>query len=137
MARLLMRGLILVGALVAGALLFGCGESNTTTVISTSAESAPEPQTTTVIQKVEKKESTAAEEAPAEEPSTESTGEPPDVVGLSLPEAEKQLKAAGFNPDPDNTDTLLGIVVKSNYTICKQYPPKGNVVPLLAQKYGC
>ena len=59
------------------------------------------------------------------------------MVGLTLPKAESALKTAGFKPDVSNDDTLFGIVVKANYTVCKQSSPRGNIVPILAQKYGC
>lgn len=62
---------------------------------------------------------------------------PPDVVGLTLPAARKALKSAGYSADPSNTDTAFGIVIESNYTICTQDEPKGNIVPVSAQKYGC
>jgi len=77
---------------------------------------------------------------PEEEPETApepEEAEAPDVVGLTLPKAESVLKSAGFKPDASNNDTLFGIVVKANYTVCKQSPPRGSIVPILAQKYGC
>jgi PASTA domain len=61
----------------------------------------------------------------------------PSVVGMKLPTAEVTLRAHGYSPRPFNTDTLFGIVVKSHYTVCRQYPPVGNKVRILAQKYGC
>ena len=62
---------------------------------------------------------------------------PPNVVGLKLPIASERLRAAGWTPVPFNTDTLLGIVVPSHYTVCHEYPPIGRRVRILAQKYGC
>ena len=62
---------------------------------------------------------------------------PPNVVGLRLPVASERLRAAGWIPRPFNTDTLLGIVVPSHYTVCHEYRPIGKRVRLLAQKYGC
>lgn len=62
---------------------------------------------------------------------------PPNVVGMKLPAAEGLLRADGWKPRPFNTDTLFGIIIKSHYTVCKEYPPHGLKVPLLAQKYGC
>jgi hypothetical protein len=62
---------------------------------------------------------------------------PPHVVGMKLPAAEEELERHGWIPKPFNTDTLFGIIVKSHYTVCKQYPPVGHKVRLLAQKYGC
>ena len=59
------------------------------------------------------------------------------MVGLTLPAAKSALSGAGFTANVSNTDTLFGIVVPRNYTVCKQQEPRGNVVPILAQKYGC
>ncbi len=67
----------------------------------------------------------------------EHRGSPPQVVGLKLPVAEERLRAAGWVPRPFNTDTLLGIVIPSHYTVCHEYKPIGKRVRLLAQKYGC
>jgi len=49
----------------------------------------------------------------------------------------ERLRAAGWTPVPFNTDTFLGIVVPSHYTVCHEYAPIGHRVRLLAQKYGC
>jgi hypothetical protein len=76
----------------------------------------------------------AAQKAEAEE---ESTPEVPEVIGMRLPEAESTLRAAGFTTQAENTDTTFGIVIKSHYTVCTESEPHGNVVTVLAQKYGC
>lgn len=68
---------------------------------------------------------------------SEPSGEVPDVVGMRLPEAESTLSAAGYRTQAENTDTTFGIVVRSNYTVCTQSEPHGEVVTVLAQKYGC
>ncbi len=80
-----------------------------------------------------------AAEAEAEAPvaEEESSSEPPNVIGMRLPEAESTLRAAGFTTQAENTDTTFGIVVRSHYTICTESEPHGNVVTVLAQKYGC
>jgi hypothetical protein len=62
---------------------------------------------------------------------------PPNVVGLNLAVAEERLREDGWVPKPFNTDTFLGIVVPSHFTICHEYRPNGQNVRLLAQKYGC
>lgn len=77
-----------------------------------------------------------AEEAQAEEEEP-SSSEPPNVVGMKLPEAEAELSSAGFRTVAENTDTAFGIVVKSHYTICEETPLSGDAVRVLAQKYGC
>lgn len=121
--------------LILAGLLASCG--STTTVVSTPP---PPPQTVTQV-------TTAA--APAAPPATKAAPattakapqqapqSPPNVVGLRLPEAKVELKQAGFTVKATNTDTTLGILVPSHYTICKQSRPRGNVVVVLAQKYGC
>ncbi|MDX6595390.1 MAG: hypothetical protein QOI72_772 [Solirubrobacterales bacterium] len=80
-----------------------------------------------------------AAEAEADTAATEgeASSEPPNVVGMRLPEAESTLRAAGFRTQAENTDTTFGIVVRSHYTICTQSEPHGDVVTVLAQKYGC
>lgn len=62
---------------------------------------------------------------------------PPDVTGVTLPTAKHQLTEAGYKADVRNTDTTFGIIVPQNYTVCKQSDPRGDIVPILAQKYGC
>jgi len=76
------------------------------------------------------KEETHAEPEPEPE-------EVPDVVGMRLPEARSTLSAAGYRTQAENTDTSFGIIVPSHYTICEQSEPHGDVVTVLAQKYGC
>lgn len=122
--------------------LAGCGGGGSTTVISqttttttTEAKDSPtagagnQPQQEEVATTTT---TTTTQAAPEPQPT-----EPPDVVGLSLPTAKKQLAAAGFKANVSNTDTTLGILVPENYTVCKQDAPKGDIVPILAQKYGC
>lgn len=77
------------------------------------------------------------ESSQTSEASEESVAEPPNVIGMRLPEAESALRAAGFRTQAENTDTAFGIVIRSHYTICSQSEPHGNVVTVLAQKYGC
>lgn len=57
------------------------------------------------------------------------TGDAPDVRGLSLPAAEKQLKNAGYNTDV-SSDGVFGVVVEENWIVCDQSEPKGQLVPL-------
>jgi alpha-acetolactate decarboxylase len=84
------------------------------------------------------KRAVAAEvEADAAAAEEEASSEPPNVIGMRLPEAESTLRAAGFQTQAENTDTTFGIVVRSHYTICTQSEPHGDVVTVLAQKYGC
>lgn len=80
---------------------------------------------------------TVAAEADAAATEEEESSEPPNVIGMRLPEAESTLRAAGFQTQAENTDTTFGIVVRSHYTICTQSEPHGDVVTVLAQKYGC
>jgi HK97 family phage major capsid protein len=97
-------------------------------------------QVAELAKQLEEQEEQANSEPPPPAPETASEPEPaeaPDVVGLTLPAAESALKDAGFKADVSNTDTMFGIVVPQNYTVCKQQEPRGNLVPVLAQKYGC
>lgn len=141
------------------------GEGETTTEASTAAESTA--KSSAVEQRIEKieqetkeaeleaalakkeaaqqaakaktaaAERTAAAEADTATAEEESSSEPPSVIGMRLPEAESTLRAAGFQTQAENTDTTFGIVVRSHYTICTQSEPHGDVVTVLAQKYGC
>lgn len=79
----------------------------------------------------------AKAEVAEEEAEAEQSSAPPSVVGLPLPAAKSALRSAGFTTAAVNTDTLFGIVNEDNYTICRQDPPRGTVVKVLAQKYGC
>lgn len=101
-------------------------------------------ETTTVIRErpPETVERTTTVEAPQPKPPpeparNESSGEPPNVIGLPLPAARRQLKQAGYKTVAKNTDTTFGIIVPENYTICEQGKPRGKLVVVLAQKYGC
>jgi alpha-acetolactate decarboxylase len=84
-----------------------------------------------------KKATASAEAAQAKQQEEEEPSEAPDVIGMRLPEAESTLRAAGFRTQAENTDTTFGIVVRSHYTICTESEPHGDVVTVLAQKYGC
>jgi hypothetical protein len=108
------------------AALSGCGGSGgTTTVVQESPVRTVE-QTTTV------------QAEPAKAPQKKSKPRtPPNVVDLPLDVAEELLKEAGYRAAATNTDTTFGIVVPANYTVCTQDSPRGKIVPVLAQKYGC
>jgi hypothetical protein len=56
-------------------------------------------------------------------------GNAPDVRGLSLPTANKQLKKANFSSDV-TSDGLFGVIVEENWVVCDQASPKGRLVPL-------
>lgn len=138
-ARIVLCG----GAVVVASALTACGGSDTTTVIKEPTTPVAQTVTTTTTAPAPKparapspKPKPATQEAAAPA-SVAPAGNPPDVVGLTLPEAKRELSAAGFRADVSNTDTLLGIVVPRNYTVCKEQAPRGEVVPILAQKYGC
>ncbi len=105
-------------------------EAAPTTVEKTTTVTAPAP-------KAQSSKESASASPESEAASTSSRETPPHVVGLILPSAERSLRAAGFKTEAENTDTTFGIIVRRNYTVCKQYPPKGKTVRVLAQKYGC
>lgn len=135
-------GIGAVTAIVALAIA-GCGGSSggDTTIIE---KSAPQPQTVTQVTTTTTAAPTSngggsspgSSSPPAPEPSPPQSS-PPDVTGLTLPTAKRQLSDAGFKADVKNTDTMFGIMVPEHYTVCKQSDPRGDVVPILAQKYGC
>jgi hypothetical protein len=116
----------------------GCGDSGTTTVIQ-SGESGAETATVTEKTTTVTEKATGGSSGQSDSPDADSgtSGPPPDVVDLTLPTAQKMLKDAGYKADVSNTDTALGIIVPENYTVCEQDDPVGNIVPILAQKYGC
>lgn len=64
------------------------------------------------------------------------SGSAPDVEGLSLPTAKKQLKGAGYSADVQ-TDAAFGVIVPSNFTVCSQEDAQGNVVPIEVDNHGC
>jgi hypothetical protein len=122
----------LVGVLVA------CGGSDTTTVVEQQADTPP----VTVTQTTPAPAPPAAK--PAKPVAKKAAGPPasgcqsaPDVVGLTLPTARRELEGAGCKLDVSNTDTTFGIIVEDHFTVCEQDDPRGEVVHLLAQKYGC
>ena len=121
-----------VAACVLACFLAACGSGGTTTVIKESSPTTVEK--TTTVQVPARRPKPASNPAPAPEPQPKSA---PNVVGLPLPAAEQVLKAAGFTPAVKNTDTAFGIVVRAHYTICTEGKPRGTLVPVLAQKYGC
>jgi beta-lactam-binding protein with PASTA domain len=57
----------------------------------------------------------------------------PDVRGLSLPDAEAQLKKAGYEVST-TSDATFGVIVEENYTVCSQEDPQGQLVPLEVSK---
>jgi hypothetical protein len=121
--------------LAAPVVLIACGEGDTTTVVEEQAAPAETTTVTTPAPAPAPAPAAPAASAPAPEPA--GCSEPPDVVGLALPHAKQKLSAAGCSASVSNTDTTFGILVPENYTVCEQDEPKGNRVPILAQKYGC
>lgn len=129
--------LAVIGALAVA----GCGSSGgNTTIIEKSAppqqQTVTETTTTVAASANSGGSGSSSSNDTAPEPS-EPQGSPPDVTGLTLPTAKHELSAAGYRADVRNTDTMFGIVIPQHYTVCKQSDPKGDVVPILAQKYGC
>jgi hypothetical protein len=60
----------------------------------------------------------------------------PNVRGLNLPDAEKQLKRVGYGTSV-TSDGMFGVIVKQNFTVCDQEKPNGHLVPLKVAKHGC
>jgi hypothetical protein len=57
----------------------------------------------------------------------------PNVKGLSLPSAEKQLQAHGYKASV-TTEALFGVIVRSHYTVCSENTPDGKLVPIKVEK---
>jgi hypothetical protein len=133
-----MRRFVAIGSTAAiGAIgIAGCGSSGGTTTVIREAQPTTIEKTTTVQAPAPKPKhvSHPASQPPESEPEPQS---PPNVVGLPLPAGEHLLKEAGYKAAVSNTDTSFGIVIPSHFTICEQSDPRGNLVPILAQKYGC
>jgi len=109
------------------ALATGCGSSGeTTTVVKERTVQAPPPT----------QESVTSEPPSRPKPKPKPKA-PPNVVDLPLDVAEELLEEAGYRVAATNTDTTFGIVVPENFTVCTQDEPRGKIVPVLAQKYGC
>lgn len=115
----------------------GCGGSGDTTTVIKEAPTETVERTTTVEAPAPEKAQTSSSGGQEVDVEPEPQSEPPDVVGLPLPAARQMLKGAGYRAAAKNTDTAFGIIVESNYTICTQGEPRGDLVPVLAQKYGC
>lgn len=60
-------------------------------------------------------------------------GGAPDVRGLSLPDAKRELKRQGFGAS-ETSDAAFGVIVPENFTVCDQETPKGKLVPLEVSK---
>jgi hypothetical protein len=122
-------------ALPIAAFVVACGGSETTTVIEQQSETPP--LTVTETTPAAPPAPAPAAQPPAAKSASQACENPPDVVGLTLPAAKKELSEAGCRADVSNTDTTFGIIVESNYTVCTQDDPISGRVPILAQKYGC
>lgn len=117
---------IIAGVLALTVGLAACGDSDTTTVI----KEAP-------AETIERTATVERTPAPVAREGSAPTSEPPNVLGLPLPEARRMLEQAGYRTVAKNTDTTFGIIVPDNYTICNQGKPRGDIIVVLAQKYGC
>jgi hypothetical protein len=123
-------------ALAVGALgVAGCGDTGGTTTVIKETPARTVERTTTV--EVPARDTSSSPTPTPTPPPSPTPSEPPNVVGLPLPEAQRMLKEAGYRTVAKNTDTTFGIIVPDNYTICTQGKPRGEIVVVLAQKYGC
>lgn len=61
----------------------------------------------------------------------------PDVRGLNLTDANRQLQSEGYNSTIVEDDALLGVVVEENFVVCEQEDTRGKLVPLKVAKRGC
>jgi beta-lactam-binding protein with PASTA domain len=60
----------------------------------------------------------------------------PDVVGMSLPTAQHVLKKAGIKTTV-HSDSTFGVLVPSNYVVCKEAPVNERMVRLEVSRHGC
>ncbi len=60
-------------------------------------------------------------------------GGAPEVKGLALPDAKRELKKAGFSSSV-TSDAAFGVVIEQNFTVCEQDSPQGKLVPLDVSK---
>jgi hypothetical protein len=63
----------------------------------------------------------------------EDLGDAPDVRGISLPDAKRQLKREGYSASV-TSDGLFGVIVEENWTVCEQKSPKARLVPIEVSK---
>ena len=56
-------------------------------------------------------------------------GGAPDVRGIALPDARQQLERANYRPSV-KSQSVLGIIVEENWTVCEQDTPNGRLVPV-------
>ncbi len=61
----------------------------------------------------------------------------PDVVGLTLPDAETQLTEAGVAFSTHATDAAFGVIVKENFVVCDVEAVNEQTVRLEVAKRGC
>ncbi len=61
----------------------------------------------------------------------------PDVVGLTLPDAETQLTEAGVAFSTHATGALFGVVIKENFVVCDVEAVNERTVRLEVAKRGC
>lgn len=63
-------------------------------------------------------------------------GSSPDTRGMTLPDAERVLKKAGYSTTVED-DAVFGVLVPSHFTVCKQEELNSNLVKLEVAKHGC
>ena len=61
----------------------------------------------------------------------------PNVVGEALPQAERELQAAGISFSEHAKDGVAGILVKDNWVVCDEKYVGPSAVRLDAPKHGC
>ena len=66
--------------------------------------------------------------APAAAPVTNSSIRVPRLIGKKLPLAEVLIRRAGLHIGKEDCDCTFGVVVKSNWYVCIQWPRAGRLV---------
>ena len=57
----------------------------------------------------------------------------PNVKGLALPDAEQQLRQAGYTASV-KTDALFGVIIPGHFSVCGEGSPNGKLVPITVNK---
>lgn len=63
-------------------------------------------------------------------------GNSPDTRGMALPDAERTLRAAGYETTTED-DAMFGVLIPSHFTVCHQEELNANMVKLEVAKHGC
>jgi hypothetical protein len=60
-----------------------------------------------------------------------------DPVGMNLEDARELLKKEGIEVTIGDTDTLMGVIIESNFVVCKVHAVNDKIVRVDVAKRGC